>query len=158
MIPWLGLSGLVLLLDQISKSAVSALIPVGGEVKVFALFSWVLLHNTGGAFSIGDEWGVIGRVFFVLLAIGFSVFLVVEIRRAASAEPWLALALSLILGGALGNLSDRLLHGHVVDFVLVHYRDWYFPAFNVADSAISVGAALWILLTVLSMRRGHGTP
>lgn len=157
MIPWFALSGLVLVLDQVSKHVASTLIPLGGEVKVFALFSWVLLHNTGAAFSIADGWGISGRVFLALLALGFSIFLVVEIRRVARAEPWLALAFSLILGGALGNLSDRLLRGHVVDFVLVHYREWYFPAFNVADSAISVGAALWILLTVQAMRRGEGT-
>lgn len=153
-LPWLGVSALVLVLDQASKSLVSKLIPLGGEVKVFVFFSWVHLSNTGGAFSIGDEWGVIGRAFFVLLAVGFSLFLLYEMWRVAGREPWLALALCLILGGALGNLADRVLRGHVVDFVLVHYRGWYFPAFNVADSAISVGAALWILLMVLAMRRG----
>ena len=151
---WLGLSATVLALDQTSKAVVSAVLPLGGQVEVFSFFSWVLLHNTGAAFSIGDEWGPVASWLFATVAVGFSIFLVFEIRRVAASEPWLALGLSLILGGALGNLSDRLMHGHVVDFVLVHYRDWYFPAFNVADSAITTGAALWILLTILAMRQG----
>lgn len=150
---WLALSATVLALDQTSKAVVSALIPLGGEVEVFGFFSWVLLHNTGAAFSIGGQWGPMASWLFALVAVGFSIFLVLEIRKVATSEPWLALAFSLILGGALGNLSDRVMRGHVVDFVLVHYRDWYFPAFNVADSAITSGAALWILLTIVSMRK-----
>ena len=152
-LPWLALSATVLALDQTSKAVASALIPLGGHVEVFGFFSWVLLHNTGAAFSIGGQWGPVASWLFALVAVGFSIFLVVEIRRVATSEPSLALGFSLILGGALGNLSDRVMHGHVVDFVLVHYRDWYFPAFNVADSAITTGAALWIFLAIVSMRK-----
>ncbi|MEJ2130632.1 MAG: signal peptidase II [Gammaproteobacteria bacterium] len=149
---WLTLAAIFLVLDQVSKAAVVGWIPLGGEVVILPVFSWVHLTNTGAAFSIGEGWGELWRWLIALLAVGFSIFLVFEIRRVMKGEPWLALALSLILGGALGNLSDRLFRGHVVDFVLVHWREWYFPAFNVADAAISVGATLWVLLTLLALR------
>ena len=89
----------------------------------------------------------------VALAVAFSIYLVVEIRRLPSSERLLGWAYSLVLGGAVGNLWDRVQHGYVVDFALAHYGDHYFPAFNVADSAISIGAALWILSMLRDARR-----
>lgn len=133
---------LVVLIDQLTKSYVSHALAYGEQVPVFSLLSWMLVHNDGAAFSfLGDQSGW-QRWALASLAAGFSVFLLYEMKRATNW--WLGCALALVLGGAIGNLVDRLLLGYVVDFVLVHWRAHYFPAFNVADSAISVGAAAWI--------------
>jgi len=144
LVSWLGLSALVWVLDRVTKTIVTQTLALGEEVQVLPVFSWVRLHNDGMAFSMLQDAHESKRWFFVLLAGAFSVYLVTEIRRLPR-EEWLqAFAFSLILGGALGNLWDRLTVGYVVDFVLVHWRNSYFPAFNVADSAISIGAVTWI--------------
>jgi signal peptidase II len=95
------------------------------------------------------------RWFFITLALLFTAFIVYELRRLKPTDRFMACIYALILGGALGNMVDRLLHGHVVDFILVHYRDWYFPAFNVADIALSCGAAAWIGHLLLTSWRGR---
>jgi signal peptidase II len=134
----------VVVLDQWTKKlAVSEL--ADGFVKVTDFFSLVLAYNKGAAFSFLSDAGGWQRWFFTIIAAAVSAVLVVWIYRLKQHEKLLAIALALVLGGAIGNLYDRVMLGHVVDFILVHYQENYFPAFNIADSAISVGAVLLIL-------------
>lgn len=145
----------VWLLDRLTKYIVVENLALGESIPVLPVFSWIRLHNTGAAFSFLADAGGWQRWFFIALAIAFAVFLVVEIRRLAADDRWLAATYGLILGGALGNGYDRLVDGFVVDFVLVHWQHYYFPAFNVADSAVSVGAAMWILWMIVDARRNR---
>ena len=141
---WYFVAGLVVVLDQVSKWLASNLLSLGEQVGFLPFFSWVLWHNDGMAFSLMSGLGGWQRWFFVTLAAGFAVFIVYELRRLPLADWVQGLAYGLILGGALGNMVDRLMTGFVVDFVLLHWRDYYFPAFNVADAALSCGAVLWV--------------
>jgi len=121
-------------------------------------FSWTLAYNTGAAFSFLADAAGWQRWFFAAIAIIVSVVLLVWLRRLKPEETWLALALALVLGGALGNLVDRVVFGHVVDFILLHWhRQWYFPAFNVADMAITGGAILLALDMFKSDKSGEKT-
>jgi len=142
---WYALAGCVWLLDRVTKAFVNSTLLLGQEVPILPIFSWIRLHNEGAAFSFLQDAGGWQRWMLATLAIGFSVYLVTEIRKLPATERLQGWAYGLVLGGALGNLWDRLLHGYVVDFALAHYGDHYFPAFNVADSAISIGAVLWII-------------
>ena len=153
LLAWLSFSGLVVALDQLSKWGVTTNMALGDHIPVWPIFSWVRWHNTGAAFSMLSEGGGWQRWFFVTLAIGFTAFIIYELRRLQITEKFMAFVYALILGGALGNMIDRLFHGYVVDFILFYYRDWYFPAFNVADIALSCGAALWIGYLVLEFRQ-----
>jgi signal peptidase II len=148
-----GLALIVWVLDRATKYYVVANLELGESIAVLPVFSWIRLHNTGAAFSFLSDAGGWQRWFFVLLAIGFAIFLVTETRKLAPGDRWLAYTYGLILGGALGNGYDRLVDGYVVDFVLVHWQHYYFPAFNVADSGVSVGAASWILWMIVDARR-----
>ena len=112
---------------------------------VLPVFQFTLLHNRGAAFSFLDDAGGWQRWFLVVVSTGVSVFVAHWLYRIRSEEKLLALALALILGGAIGNLIDRAFVGYVVDFIVVHWDHHYFPAFNIADSAITVGAGLMIL-------------
>jgi len=141
---WYGLALLVIVLDQYTKGLASSSLDYGQPVRVFSWFNLTLQHNTGAAFSFLNDAGGWQRYFFSLVAIGISAVLVVWLYRMPRQQRLLALSLGLILGGALGNLWDRLVLGYVVDFISVHYEQHYFPAFNVADSAISVGAILML--------------
>jgi signal peptidase II len=146
-LPWLLVSLVLIALDQLSKVwALSALQPVGTPHPVIpGLLNWTLAFNTGAAFSFlaqGSGWQ---RWFFVALALVISLGLVVWLARTARREWRTALPLALVIGGALGNLIDRLHASQVTDFIQVYYRDWYYPTFNVADSGICVGAVLLIL-------------
>lgn len=144
MIKWLSVAGIVIVADQLSKWMVTQNLGLGERIDVLPVFSWVRWHNDGAAFSIfsgGSGWQL---WFFVALAIGFAGFIIYELRRLPVGHWVMGLAYGLIMGGALGNMIDRVSAGYVVDFVLVHYHDYYFPAFNVADSALTVGAAIWI--------------
>ena len=141
---WLGLAGLVIVLDQLTKLWVLATLKLGERIEVTSFFNLVLVFNPGAAFSFLSDAGGWQRWFFVVLAIAVSGWLTFLIRRPA-AERLQPLAAALILGGALGNVVDRIRFGAVVDFVDVHAAGWHWPAFNVADSAISVGVALLIL-------------
>ena len=141
---WYGLALLVIVLDQYTKGLASSSLDYGQPVRVFSWFNLTLQHNTGAAFSFLNDAGGWQRYFFSVVAIGISAVLVVWLYRMPRQQRLLALSLGLILGGALGNLWDRLALGYVVDFISVHYEQHYFPAFNVADSAISVGAALML--------------
>jgi signal peptidase II len=144
-LPWFGLALLVILLDQYTKGLASNSLEYGQPVRVFSWFNLTLLHNTGAAFSFLNDAGGWQRYFFSAAAIGVSVTLAVWLCLMPRGQWLLALGLGLILGGALGNVWDRMALGYVVDFISVHYRGSYFPAFNIADSAISVGAACMLL-------------
>lgn len=143
---WLWLSAVVIVLDQISKFwALDALQPAGMPHPVIPGFlNWTLAFNTGAAFSFLANSTGWQRWFFVLLAVAISGVLVVWLKRTARGDWRTALPLGLIVGGALGNLIDRLHAAQVTDFIQVYYRDWYYPVFNVADCAITVGAVLLI--------------
>lgn len=144
---WLWISLLVFVLDQASKNLVLQSVPYLGRIPVIPnYFDWTHIYNTGAAFSfLSDEAGW-QRWLFALIAVGVSAVLVVWMKRLKHGETWLAIALALVLGGALGNLYDRVALGHVVDFVLVHWQDRYrFPAFNLADTGITLGAIMLAL-------------
>lgn len=149
---WLGLSAGVVGLDQLTKAAVAAVLQPGHERVITEFFSLVHVFNTGVAFSMFRDAGVWPRYLFSAVALAVGILIVWLLRRGGTRLYCAGLAL--ILGGAVGNLWDRVTLGHVVDFLLFHWRDWYYPAFNVADSAISVGAALLILDGL--GRRGEG--
>ncbi len=156
-LPWLWLSLLVFGLDQASKLHFEGSLRLYQQIVVIPdLFSWTLAYNTGAAFSFladADGWQ---RWFFALIAVVVSAVLVVWLKRLKPGETWLAVALALVLGGALGNLFDRVVYGHVIDFILVHWQDrWYFPAFNLADSAITVGALMLALDMFKSKQSGE---
>ena len=144
---WLWLSLLVLVIDQASKFYFESKLEMFQQIVIIPdLFSWTLAYNTGAAFSfLADSTGW-QRWLFALIAIVVSAVLVVWLKRLGRNDTWLAVALALVLGGALGNLYDRVALGHVIDFILVHWQNrWYFPAFNIADSAITVGAIMLAL-------------
>ncbi len=151
---WLSLAALVVVLDQLTKALIQRSFSFGERLPVIeGLFDLILVYNEGAAFSFLAGAGGWQRWFFVVLGLAAAAFIVHLLRRHGS-QRMFALGLALILGGALGNVIDRLVHGHVVDFLLLHWRNWYFPAFNVADSAITAGAAALILDELRRMRRG----
>ena len=143
---WLWLAVLVFVLDQGSKQVVLQMLEYGQRVTVIdGYFDWTHLYNRGAAFSfLAGESGW-QRWFFAAIALGVSAVLVVWMKRLKSDETWLAIALALVLGGALGNLYDRITLGYVVDFLHFYWQDYHFPAFNIADTCISIGAGLMIL-------------
>ena len=153
MLRYLWLSLLVIVLDQATKAWIQGTFLPYEMSEVLPFFNLILVFNEGAAFSFLSDAGGWQRWFFVLLAAGFSVWILLELRRLQRSEWPLAAAFGLVLGGALGNGLDRALQGDVTDFVLVHWRDWYFPAFNLADSAITLGAALWIGLALLELKQ-----
>ncbi|QRK83582.1 signal peptidase II [Pseudomonas granadensis] len=144
---WLWLSLLVLVIDQASKFYFEGKLEMFQQIVIIPdLFSWTLAYNTGAAFSFLADSSGWQRWLFALIAIVVSCVLVVWLKRLGRSDTWLAIALALVLGGALGNLYDRIALGHVIDFILVHWQNrWYFPAFNFADSAITVGAIMLAL-------------
>lgn len=151
---WLWLSLLVVILDQATKWWVMQSFELFQRVELMPYLGLTRLHNTGAAFSFLADAGGWQRWFFVGLGLVVSVVIMLWLRRLPrTGQGLLAAALSLIIGGALGNVIDRALHAHVVDFISVHYQDWYFPAFNVADSAITVGAVLLVLDSLLNSGR-----
>ncbi len=142
---WYSLALVMVIADQGSKWLASVSLDYASPVPVFFWFNLTLHHNEGAAFSFLSGAGGWQRWFFSLLALGVSAAIAWWLTRPDARQRMLALGLSLVLGGALGNLLDRVRLGYVVDFISVHYRDWYFPTFNVADAAISVGAVFIIL-------------
>ena len=141
---WYALALLVVVADQFTKALAEGHLDYGQPVEVFFWFNLTLQYNTGAAFSFLSDAGGWQRYFFSAVAVSISLGLVVWLFTMSRRDKLLALSLALILGGALGNLWDRLVLGHVVDFISVHYAGYFFPAFNLADSAITVGAALMI--------------
>ncbi|MCK9503626.1 MAG: signal peptidase II [Porticoccaceae bacterium] len=142
---WLLLAILLIALDQATKLLASDVLSYAQPVEVLPFLNWTLLHNKGAAFSFLSDAGGWQRWFFTLISVGVSATLIVWLFRLSGRDYLQKLALALILSGALGNLWDRLLLGYVVDFIQVHYDNrYYFPAFNIADAAITVGAILMI--------------
>jgi len=139
---WLVLSAAVVAADLASKAWVSHVFTPGDVLEVTAFFNLVLTHNTGAAFSFLAGAGGWQRWFFTAIAVAISAAIVVLLPRQR--DTWLSAALALVLGGALGNLYDRLTLGRVVDFIQIHAGGYYWPAFNVADSAITVGVVLLV--------------
>ncbi|GAA0280211.1 MULTISPECIES: signal peptidase II [Pseudomonas] len=154
---WLVLSLLVLVIDQVSKAHFESSLEMFQQIVVIPdYFSWTLAYNTGAAFSFLADGGGWQRWLFALIAVVVSAVLVVWLKRLGRDDTWLAVALALVLGGALGNLYDRIALGHVIDFILVHWQNrHYFPAFNFADSAITVGAIMLALDMFKSKKTGE---
>ncbi|HEY9148425.1 MAG TPA: signal peptidase II [Gammaproteobacteria bacterium] len=145
MLKWLWVSGVVIVLDQLTKLWASSALNYAEPVPVIPFFNLTLLHNTGAAFSFLSTAGGWQRWFFALIAVAVSAVLLIWLRRLKPGQLWQALALTLVLGGALGNVIDRLYFGYVIDFLDFYYGRWHWPAFNVADMAISVGAVMLII-------------
>lgn len=145
MLKWLWLSVIALVLDQWSKIAIKSSMYLYQSIDVIPGFKLTYVHNTGAAFSFLSEAGGWQRWFFAAMAIIISGVLTVWLYRLKKHELLLAVALSLVLGGAIGNLIDRLAYGYVIDFIDVYYQAWHWPAFNVADMAISLGVFLMLL-------------
>jgi signal peptidase II len=153
---WLWLTMLVLALDQYTKYLIVENFELFERVVVTPLLEIMRLHNPGAAFSFLSDASGWQRWFFVALGVAVSVGILVWLRRLKPrGQHLLAAGLALVMGGALGNVTDRVLWGYVIDFIRVHYEDWYFPAFNVADSAITCGAALLILDNILEYGRSQ---
>ncbi|MGE3667136.1 MAG: signal peptidase II [Steroidobacteraceae bacterium] len=153
---WLPLSALVIAFDQASKAWIERHFQLYESVTLLPVLDITRLHNPGAAFSFLAGAGGWQRWFFTALALTVSVGIFAWLRSVhARAQAWLACGLALILGGALGNVIDRMRHGFVIDFVHVHWHDAWFPAFNVADAAISVGAACLIVDAIVESRRAR---
>ena len=145
MLSWLWLSLVVVILDQVSKQLVESSLMVFEILPIIPFVNLTLAYNEGAAFSFLADQGGWQRWLFVLLAIGVTTVLIVWLGRLKSGDRLVAVALGLIIGGASGNLIDRLLFGHVIDFVDIYYRDWHWPAFNLADSSIFLGVSLMLI-------------
>ena len=145
MLRWLWLAFVVIVLDQITKVMAETQLTPYMPVAVFPGLNWTLSYNEGAAFSFLADAGGWQRWFFITLALGVSLFIAHWMRKLKSGDVMLAVALALIMGGALGNVWDRIYLGHVVDFIDVYYDRWHWPAFNIADSAICVGAVMMVL-------------
>ena len=134
--------------DQITKIATSRSLELYEQIAVMPMFNITLAHNYGAAFSFLNIPGGAQRWLFTGISAVVSIALIVWLWRLSKDEKWLGIALALILGGAVGNLIDRAMQGYVVDFIQVYYKDWYFPSFNIADSAIFCGTVLLLGLTL----------
>ena len=153
MLRWLWLSLLVIVLDQATKALASAYLSLYEPVALLPLFNLTLMHNTGAAFSFLGNAGGWQRWLFVAIAVAVSGGLIWWLRQLPRSDTWLAVALALVLGGALGNVWDRVYLGYVVDFIDVYYGRHHWPAFNVADSAITIGAVMLLLDALRGRRR-----
>ena len=143
------------MLDQLSKYMATQMLEMFQPLAVMPMFNLTLMYNTGAAFSFLSEAGGWQRWFFTVVALVISAVIFTWIRRLDAGQHLQAAGLSLVLGGALGNVIDRLLLGHVVDFIQIYYDRWYWPAFNIADSAITVGVVLLILDTLRNKAPCH---
>lgn len=145
MLRWLWLALVVIVLDQLTKYWADATLQLYWPKQIMPGLNFMLSYNTGAAFSFLADAGGWQRWFFITLALGVSAFIISWLRRLTHEERWMAIALTLILGGAIGNVIDRVYLGHVVDFIDVHAYGWHWPAFNIADSAITVGAVMMVI-------------
>jgi signal peptidase II len=141
---YLFLALLVLIADQISKWWAQMSLPMAQAIKVTDFLNWFLIYNPGAAFSFLSQAGGWQRWFFTIIGIVAAAVIIWLLQKNTQDRPF-CIALALILGGAIGNVLDRLLYGAVVDFIDVHYHGWHWPAFNLADSAISIGATLIVI-------------
>ena len=144
LVPWLGIAAIMILLDQISKITMAKTFAYNQARAVTSFFNLVLVHNKGAAFSFLAAESGWQRYLFTGLGIA-AAFVIVYLLKRHAGQRLFCWALALILGGAVGNVIDRLLYGHVIDFLDFHLSSWHFPAFNFADSAICVGAILFVL-------------
>ena len=154
LLPWLVLALILLIADQFTKVLILGYYQLGDSSPVTGFFNIVRVHNSGAAFSFLASASGWQRWFFTAIGLGAAVF-IFYMLRAHPGQKLFSFALACILGGAIGNVIDRLLHGYVVDFLDFHYAGTHFPAFNIADSAISVGAACLILDELLRVRRAR---
>lgn len=152
MLQWLGLAFAILLIDQFTKVLILGYYRLGDTTYVTSFFNIVRAHNPGAAFSFLAGAGGWQRWFFTALGLGAAAF-IIWMLRSHSGQRLFAFALSCILGGALGNVLDRLIHGYVVDMLDFHWRGWHYPAFNLADSAITLGAICLIVDELRRVRR-----
>jgi signal peptidase II len=152
--PWLGWALIIFMADQFTKTLILGYYKLGDSTYVLSFFNVVRAHNTGAAFSFLADAGGWQRWFFTGIGIVATIFIVWMLRSHAG-QKLFAFALACILGGAVGNVIDRLRHGYVVDFLDFHIANWHFPAFNIADMGISVGAACLILDEILRVRRAR---
>jgi signal peptidase II len=151
---WLFIALLLIVVDQLTKIGFDHVLRYGERINILPVFDFTLLYNKGAAFSfLADQPGW-QRWFFTFLGLGASVFILWMMHTHRSQHRFM-LALTLILGGALGNVIDRIAYGHVVDFLLFYWQNWYYPAFNVADAGITVGAILLIIDEILRLRGQH---
>jgi signal peptidase II len=152
MLPWLGVATIVLLLDQLSKTVISGRFALGEAERITSFFNLVRVHNNGAAFSFLAGASGWQRWFFIGLGV-FAVVFIMSLLKKHSGQRLFSSGLALILGGAVGNVVDRILHGHVVDFIQIHWGGAFFPSFNLADSGITVGAVCLLLDEWLRVRR-----
>ena len=153
LLPWLGLAFILLIADQFTKVLILGYYRLGDSTYVTSFFNVVRAHNTGAAFSFLAAASGWQRWLFTGIAVAAVVFILYLLRTHAG-QRLFCFALACILGGAVGNLVDRLMHGYVVDFLQFHWRNsWYFPAFNVADSAITIGAICLVIDELRRVRR-----
>lgn len=153
-LPWIGLAVLLLIADQITKLLILRAYQLGDATYITSFFNIVRAHNTGAAFSFLAGASGWQRWLFTAIGVAATLF-IVRLLRSHAGKKLFSFALACILAGAVGNVVDRLLYGYVVDFVQVHWHGWYFPAFNVADSAITIGATCLILDELLRARRAR---
>jgi signal peptidase II len=152
--PWLGLALVLLIADQLTKVLILGYYRLGDATYITSFFNIVRVHNSGAAFSFLASASGWQRWFFTAIGIAAALFILWMLKSHAG-QKLFSFALACILGGAIGNVIDRLVHGYVVDFLDFHYAGWHFPAFNIADSAISVGAICLILDELLRVRRAR---
>jgi signal peptidase II len=154
MLPWLGWAMIIFLADQFTKTLILGHYQLGDSRQVLSFFNMVRVHNTGAAFSFLSNAGGWQRWFFTGIGV-IATLLIIWMLRSHATQKLFAFALACILGGAVGNVVDRVLHGYVVDFLDFHYAGMHFPAFNIADSGITIGAACLILDEILRVRRAR---
>ncbi|MBT9474472.1 signal peptidase II [Polaromonas sp.] len=152
MLPWLGLALILLIADQFTKVLILGYYRLGDATTITSFFNIVRVHNTGAAFSFLASAGGWQRWFFTAIGVAAALF-IVWMLKSHPGQKLFSFALACILGGAVGNVIDRTLHGYVVDFLDFHYAGWHFPAFNIADAGISIGAVCLILDELLRVRR-----
>tara|TARA_B100001142_G_scaffold329602_1_gene393541 strand:- start:364 stop:876 length:513 start_codon:yes stop_codon:yes gene_type:complete len=145
MFKWLTLSLVIILLDQVTKYFASHVLSMYQPIPIVPGFNLTLMHNTGAAFSFLSQAGGWQRWFFIGIASVVSIVIIVWMNGLPKNKYWLLTALALILGGAIGNVCDRIILGYVIDFIEVYYGDMFWPAFNIADSAITIGAIMLII-------------
>lgn len=154
LLPWLGLALLILIADQFTKILILGYYRLGDTTYVTSFFNVVRVHNAGAAFSFLANAGGWQRWFFTGVGLAAAIF-IIWMLKAHPGQKLFSFSLACILGGAIGNVIDRTLYGYVVDFLDFHYAGWHFPAFNVADSAITVGAVCLILDELLRVRKSR---
>lgn len=155
MLKWLWISLVVVILDQYTKYLASEQLVLHQPVPIMPLLNFTLMHNEGAAFSFLSDAGGWQRWFFTVVALILGVVIFFWIKKLGKTALWRTIALCLILGGAIGNVWDRIQLGYVVDFIQVYYRSWAWPTFNVADSAISIGVVMIVLEMIREMRQEH---